>query len=223
MAGLDPAIHPLRKNFSGKSMDPRVKPGGTVSDDPKKEKVPPCGGAFLLSLGASIRISGRPCPHGQVSGPDDWDLAVAVRASDRRPVADRASDWGSGSAGPASLWGWTSGSPWLNLVGHNPKPVELVSREPRFLRDYSAAAACPDFGGGNRGAKIYLYKSLRRSRRCCRTGFPLLQKPKLEKPQDATFRLPGPSPRLSFSLARQRMDYFAQQLINGIVLGSIYC
>ena len=63
-------------------------------------------------------------------GPDDWGLAVAVRASDRRPVADRASDWGSGSAGPASLWGWTSGSPWLNLVGHNPKPVELVSREP---------------------------------------------------------------------------------------------
>jgi branched-chain amino acid transport system permease protein len=110
----------------------------------------------------------------------------------------------------------------LNLVGHNPKPVELVSREPRFLHDYSAAAACPDFGAGNRGAKIYLYKSLRRSRRCCRTGFPLLQKPKLEKPQDATFRLPGPSPRLSFSLARQRMDYFAQQLINGIVLGSIY-
>src|ERR1700710_1962328 len=37
----------------------------------------------------------------------------------------------------------------------------------------------------------------------------------------ATFRLPGPiaAPEI---LTRQRMDYFAQQLINGIVLGSIY-
>src|ERR1700738_970796 len=57
MAGLDPAIHPLRKNFSGKSMDPRVKPGVTVSDDPKKEKVPPCGGTFLLSLGPRSELA----------------------------------------------------------------------------------------------------------------------------------------------------------------------
>src|SRR6266436_4466162 len=28
MAGLDPAIHPLREKFSRKMMDPRVKPGG---------------------------------------------------------------------------------------------------------------------------------------------------------------------------------------------------
>jgi hypothetical protein len=31
MAGLDPAIHLLRKNFSPRMMDPRVKPAG---DDP---------------------------------------------------------------------------------------------------------------------------------------------------------------------------------------------
>jgi hypothetical protein len=28
IAGLDPAIHPLRKNFDAKKMDPRVKPAG---------------------------------------------------------------------------------------------------------------------------------------------------------------------------------------------------
>jgi hypothetical protein len=28
MAGLDPAIHLLRKNFSPRMMDPRVKPAG---------------------------------------------------------------------------------------------------------------------------------------------------------------------------------------------------
>src|ERR1700737_2036315 len=60
--------------------------------------------------------------------------------------------------------------------------------------------------------------------------------PTVRKRDNASFRLPGPSPRLSehFLAAnrippcrkmleqRQRMDYFAQQLINGIVLGSIY-
>src|SRR5205085_24545 len=42
----------------------------------------------------------------------------------------------------------------------------------------------------------------------------------VRKWHDASFRLPGPSPRRF--IKRQRMDYFAQQLINGLVLGSIY-
>ena len=42
-------------------------------------------------------------------GPDGSDLAVAVRASGRHPAVDRASDPGSGSAGPGSLSGWTFG------------------------------------------------------------------------------------------------------------------
>jgi branched-chain amino acid transport system permease protein len=48
--------------------------------------------------------------------------------------------------------------------------------------------------------------------------------PAVRKPDDASFRLPGPSPRHpdSYRKQRQRMNYFAQQLINGIVLGSIY-
>jgi hypothetical protein len=31
IAGLDPAIHPLRKNFDAKKMDPRVKPAGDAA------------------------------------------------------------------------------------------------------------------------------------------------------------------------------------------------
>jgi len=31
IAGLDPAIHPLRKNFLRRMMDPRVKPAGDGS------------------------------------------------------------------------------------------------------------------------------------------------------------------------------------------------
>jgi hypothetical protein len=31
IAGLDPAIHPFRKNFEAKKMDPRVKPAGDAA------------------------------------------------------------------------------------------------------------------------------------------------------------------------------------------------
>jgi hypothetical protein len=31
IAGLDPAIHPFRKNFDAKKMDPRVKPAGDAA------------------------------------------------------------------------------------------------------------------------------------------------------------------------------------------------
>jgi hypothetical protein len=147
-----------------------------------KRKVPPCGGTFLLSLRSSIRISGRPCPvGGRGFGPDDWGLAVAVRAFGRRPAADRASDWGSGSAGPVSGRGWTSGSPWLNLAGHNPGRTDWLHGTSLF-RDYSGAAACRDYGRGNRGgSNLPMYKPLRRSLRCCRAGFPLLEKPPSSK------------------------------------------
>src|SRR6266853_5164630 len=71
-----------------------------------------------------VRTSDRPFPADWGSGPagpDGSDLAVAVRASGRRPAADRAFDPGSGSAGPGSGSGWTSESPWLNVTGDNRK------------------------------------------------------------------------------------------------------
>ena len=58
-----------------------------------------------------------------------------------------------------------------------------------------------------------MYKPLSRTSCCCRTGFPLLE-------NQTTRPAAGGSRRVTNQ--RQRMDYFAQQLINGLVLGSIY-
>src|SRR5664279_2045954 len=73
---------------------------------------------------------------------------------------------------------------------------------------------------------------LSRTPRCCRTGFPLLENDPTRRsgcrgpPRRGVFRKSGhrfcgQNTRKS-SEQRQRMDYFAQQLINGFVLGSIY-
>src|SRR6266404_6312380 len=78
-----------------------------------------------------------------------------------------------------------------------------------------------------------MYKPLSHTSRCCRTGFPLLENGTTRRSGCRGHRR-GSSKRSIFlrqtgfhfagkcSKLRQRMDYFAQQLINGIVLGSIY-
>jgi hypothetical protein len=61
----------------------------------------------------------------------DWGPAAAGRASARRLAAvDRASGWGSGSAGPDSGSDWTSGSPLLNVAAGQPKDAGLVALNP---------------------------------------------------------------------------------------------
>jgi branched-chain amino acid transport system permease protein len=64
--------------------------------------------------------------------------------------------------------------------------------------------------------KLPVYSRLSRTPCCCRSGFPLLEKyPRRGVPAAGAIA----ASRLKI---RQPMDYFAQQLINGIVLGSIY-
>jgi branched-chain amino acid transport system permease protein len=117
----------------------------------------------------------------------------------------------------------------LVLVGHSGSPYlrcsDATARQRRRPRSGFRKTSVP--ARSLRGADLSsvwlwnrrkqpVYSRLSRTPRCCRSGFPLL-----ENSRDAAFRLPGPSPRHLFK-QRQRMDYFAQQLINGIVLGSIY-
>jgi branched-chain amino acid transport system permease protein len=70
-----------------------------------------------------------------------------------------------------------------------------------------AAGTCDEF---------LVYGRLGGAGRCCRSRFPLLEN-QLRRGVPAA----GAIAASRFSV-RQRMDYFAQQLINGIVLGSIY-
>ena len=65
--------------------------------------------------------------------------------------------------------------------------------------------------------KFPVYGCLSRTPRCCRSGFALL-KNHLRRDVPAA----GAIGESIIARSRQRMDYFAQQLINGIVLGSIY-
>ena len=190
----DPAIHRSATRGLWK-MGPRGKPGGDDWWHSGKEKSRLAAGPSLLSLGSSVRTNGRPCPVGQVSGPDDSGLAVAVRASGRRPAADRASD--SDSAGPDSGWGWTSGSPWLNVVPDNQAGGNWLQGNLEVSGLFRGGRLSRLWRREPRGLNLPMYKPLTPTPRCCRTGFPLLEKPKLEKSQDATCRLPGPSPRLS--------------------------
>jgi branched-chain amino acid transport system permease protein len=87
----------------------------------------------------------------------------------------------------------------------------------------------PHFGGS-----CAVYSRLSRTPRCCRTGFPLL-KNQLRRSVPAAGAIAASlraySAKVGTGFAkriranhkvRQRMDYFAQQLINGLVLGSIY-
>src|SRR5207344_2061775 len=64
---------------------------------PKADKKSP---AFRRDLSLLSRQSANGPDWGWVSAPDGSGPAAAGRASGRRPAADRASDPGSGSAGP---------------------------------------------------------------------------------------------------------------------------
>jgi branched-chain amino acid transport system permease protein len=66
----------------------------------------------------------------------------------------------------------------------------------------------------NRFYQLPMYKPPLNAGRSCRTGFPLLE--------NETTRRSGCRGHRRVIEQRQHMDYFAQQLINGIVLGSIY-
>src|SRR5258708_5647746 len=186
-------------------MGPRVKPEGDDWWHSEKEKSRLPAGPSLLSLGSSVRTNGRPCPVGQVSGPDDSGLAVAVRASGRRPAADRASD--SDSAGPDSGWGWTSGSPWLNVVPDNQAGGNWLQGNLEVSGLFRGGRLSRLWRREPRGLNLPMYKPLTPTPRCCRTGFPLLEKPKLEKSQHATCRLLGQSFRLAPMLSASGMSF----------------
>src|SRR6202521_4524843 len=122
-----------------------------------KRKVPPFGGTFLLSLKFRVRTSDRPYPAGWDSDPDGSDPAAA-RASGRRPAAGRASDPASGSAGPVSRSGWTSGSPLLKVTGDNRKTRNWFQGNVGSTGDHLTAAA------GYPGLKLALYKPFKPQR-----------------------------------------------------------
>jgi branched-chain amino acid transport system permease protein len=98
-------------------------------------------------------------------------------------------------------------------LGQPPNPP-LVAKErcSRVIIPWHPSGVSMAAGTGD---KTTLYKTFKPQRM-------LLPPPgsTVRKWHDASFRLPGPSPRRF--IKRQRMDYFAQQLINGLVLGSIY-
>src|SRR5262249_45837440 len=67
IAGLDPAIHPLRKKFSRRSMDPRVKPAGD-GERLRPIRVKPAGDAGGSLLAGQTNARPPRCLGGEERG-----------------------------------------------------------------------------------------------------------------------------------------------------------
>jgi hypothetical protein len=71
-----------------------------------------------------------------------------------------------------------SGSPYLRCSECNAKTTATARiwfpKKLRFPRDHCMAQICPECGFGT-GQKLPVYSRLSRTRRCCRSGFPLLK------------------------------------------------
>jgi hypothetical protein len=72
-----------------------------------------------------------------------------------------------------------SGSPFLRCSECNAKTTAKARiwfpKKLRFPRDHCVAQICPECGVGT-GQKLPVYSRLSRTSRCCRSGFPLLEK-----------------------------------------------
>src|SRR3984885_15131184 len=196
-----------------------------------KKKGPALARPFFQLLHHATNLGGvtDPCPAGlagRASDPGGSDPAAAVRVSARRPAVDPASVQGSGSAGRDSGSDWTLRSPFFKVAGGQLRNPPLVAAEvgfrAGFFRHVHTMVPTPPRAEGQ---KRPLYKLLRH-----RPAQLPQWVPAVKNRNDATCG--GRSLRCVKSRngifggkctnSRQRMDYFAQQLINGIVLGSIY-
>src|SRR3984885_13508016 len=196
-----------------------------------KKKGPALARPFFQLLHHATNLGGvtDPCPAGlagRASDPGGSDPAAAVRVSARRPAVDPASVQGSGSAGRDSGSDWTLRSPFFKVAGGQLRNPPLVAAKigfrAGFFRHVHTMVPTPPRAEGQ---KRPLYKLLRRRpAQLPRWG------PAVKNRNDATCgcrSLRCVKSRNGIfagkcTNSRQRMDYFAQQLINGIVLGSIY-